>query len=180
MAQRESALIAVTPGTLIGLAVVLLLVAACFAVLNEQKVKAFHSGAPAPARVGSPKVNAPSNAVTTAPQSGKPADLDDRVARAEAALAQAEKEKADLKGKLELSEQEIAALRQRAAETQKDSNAVGGATPEPAGNEQNADLESQVNDLRNQLEGAEQEKALLAEKLEDAQQRLAQVKEPPK
>ena len=46
-----------------------------------------------------------------------------------------------------------------------------------ADNAQRADLQSQVDDLRRQLEGAEKEKALLAEKLQDAQERPAQAKE---
>jgi cell shape-determining protein MreC len=50
----------------------------------------------------------------------------------------------------------------------------------PADNAQSSDLQSQVDDLRHQLDGAEKEKALLAEKLQDAQQRPAQVKEAPK
>jgi cell shape-determining protein MreC len=38
-------------------------------------------------------------------------------------------------------------------------------------------MQSQLDDLRHQLDAAEKEKALLAEKLQDAQQRPAQVKE---
>ena len=52
--------------------------------------------------------------------------------------------------------------------------------PAPADNAPSADLQSQVDDLRHQLDGAEKEKALLAEKLDDAQQRSTQVKEAPK
>ena len=99
------------------------------------------------------------------------------LAKAEAALAQAEKEKADLQAKLDSSQQEIATLRQR-AEGASDS-ATGNAVA-PAENAQSADLQSQVDDLRHQLDSAEKEKALLAEKLEDAQQHTAQGKEVPK
>ena len=114
---------------------------------------------------------------TGAQQNGKTADTADRAAKAEAALAQAEKEKADLKGKLDASQQEIAALRQRAAGMQTNSNSSAPGNPAPADNAQSGDLQSQVDDLRRQLDGAEKEKALLAEKLQDAQQRPAQVKE---
>jgi hypothetical protein len=175
MAQRESALFTVTPGSLSGLAVIFLLLAAFFALLNGQKVKALRANA---ATSGAPvlaKVNASTRGTTGAQEQGKTADTEDRVAKAEAALAQAEKEKADLKGKLDASQQEIAALRQRAARTQTNSN-----PPAPADNAQSSDLQSQVDDLRHQLDGAEKEKALLAEKLQDAQQRPAQVKEAPK
>ncbi len=67
------------------------------------------------------KVNASTVGTTGAQPQGKTADPGDRAAKAEAALAQAEKEKADLKGKLDASQQEIAALRERAAGTQTNS-----------------------------------------------------------
>jgi cell shape-determining protein MreC len=181
MAQRESALFTVTPGSLSGLAVIFLLLAGFFALLNGQKVKALRTNtatarAPVPA-----KVNAPTVGTTGAQQQGKTADTEDRAAKAEAALAQAEKEKADLKGKLDATEQQIAALRQRAAGTGTNSNlSAPGTATAPAENAQSTDLQSQVDDLRRQLDGAEKEKALLAEKLEDAQERGPAPKEVPK
>lgn len=163
MAQRESALLTVTPGNLSGLAVIFLLVASVLAVLNGQKVKTLRADA-VTARTQVPaKVNAPTN---------------DRAAKAEAALAKAEKEKADLNGKLDASQQEIAALRERAAGLQTNSDASMPATPAVADNKQSTDLQSQVDELRRQLDGAEKEKALLAEKLQDAQEHP--LKEPPK
>jgi len=180
MAQRESALFTVTPGSLSGLAVIFLLLAAFFALLNGQKVKALRANATTPGAPVLAKVNAPTRGTTGAQEQGKTADTEDRVAKAEAALAQTEKEKADLKGKLDASQQEIAALRQRAAGTQTNSNPSAPGAPAPADNAQSSDLQSQVDDLRHQLDGAEKEKALLAEKLQDAQQRPAQVKEAPK
>jgi hypothetical protein len=176
MSQKESALFAVTPGSLSGLAVIFLLLAAFFALLNGQKVKALRADAATPRALVPAKVNAPTVEATGAQQKDKTADTADRVAKAEAALAQAEKEKADLKGKLDASQQEIAALGQRAAGMQTNSNpSVPGASV-PADNAQSGDLQSQVDDLRRQLDGAEKEKALLAEKLQDAQ-RPPQVKE---
>jgi hypothetical protein len=176
MAQRESALFTVTPGSLSGLAVIFLLLAAFFALLNGHKVKALRENA-AMARASVPaKVNASTAGTTGAQQQGKAADSG-RATKAEAALAQAEKEKADLKGKLDASQQEIAALRQRAASTQTNSTPSAPGNPAPADNAQSADLQSQLDDLRHQLDGAEKEKALLAEKLQDAQQRPSQVKE---
>ena len=180
MAQRESALFTVTPGSLSGLAVIFLLIAAVFALLNGQKVKALRANAATPSAPVLAKVIAPTRGTTGAQEQGKTADTEDRVAKAEAALAQADKEKADLKGKLDASQQEIAALRQRAAGTQTNSNPSAPGAPVPADNAQSSDLQSQVDDLRHQLDGAEKEKALLAEKLQDAQQRPTQVKEAPK
>ena len=173
MAQKESALFTVTPGSLSGLAVIFLLLAAFFALLNGQKVKALRANATTPRSPVVAKMNAP-----TAQQQNKTVATEDRAAKAEAALAQAEKEKADLKGKLDASQQEIAALSQRAAGANSNPSAPG--APAPADNAQTADLQSQVDDLRRQLDGAEKEKALLAEKLQNAQERPAQVKEAPK
>jgi hypothetical protein len=177
MAQKESALFAVTPGSLSGLAVIFLLLAAFFALLNGQKVKALRADAATPRALVPAKVNAPTVEATGAQQKDKTADTADRAGKAEAALAQAEKEKADLTGKLDASQQEIAALRQRAAGMQTNSNPSAPGNTAPAENAQSADLQSQVDDLRRQLDGAEKEKALLAEKLQDTQQRPAQVKE---
>ena len=160
MAQRESALLTVTPRNLSGLAVIFLLLAALFAVLNGQKVKALRANVAVPH---------PSVMATGAQQQGKTADAD-RAVKAEAALAQAEKEKADLKGKLDASEQEIAELRQRAAGTQTNSDSSTPSVIAPGENAQSPDLQSQVDELRRQLDGAEKEKALLAEKLQDAQE----------
>ena len=175
MAQRESALPTVTPRSLSGLAVIFLLLAALFAVLNGQKMKALRANVATPHASVTSKVNAPT---TGAQQQGKPAAAEDRAVKAEAALAQAEKEKADLKGKLDAGEQEIAELRQRAAGMQTNSNASATGAPAPVDNAQSPDLQSQVDELRRQLDGAEKEKALLAEKLQDAQERP--VKEAPK
>ena len=173
MAQRDSALSTITPRNLSGFAVVCLLFALLFGVMNGQKMKAL--------RVNAATAQSPVAAKANAPLSqGKIADIENRAAKAETALAQAQKENADLKGKLDASQQEIAALRQRASGTETNSSASAPANPAPADNAQNASLQSQVDDLRRQLDGAEKEKTLLAEKLQDAQQRPAQVKEAPK
>ena len=158
MAQKESALFTFTPGSLSGLAVIFLLLAVFFALLNGQKVKALRANAAMPRTAVPAKVNALTNGTTAAHQHGKTADTEDRVAKAEAARAQAEKEKADLKGKLNASQQEIAALRKRAAGTQTNSNPSAPDTPAPADNAQSADLHSQLDNLRHQLDGAEKEK----------------------
>jgi hypothetical protein len=164
MAQRESALFTATPRSLSGLSVIFLLLAALFAVLNGQKAKALRESVAAP------------HASVTVQQQAKTADTA-RAVKAEAALALAEKEKADLKGKLDASEQEIAALRQRAVGMSTNSTPSAPDASAPADNTQSTDLQSQVDELRRQLDGAEKEKALLAEKLQDAQERAPQGKE---
>src|ERR1044072_6863836 len=156
MAQRKSALFTATPRSLSGLPVIFLLLAALFALLNGQKVKTLRANAATGHAPVAAKVNAATGGTIGAQQPGKTAATEDRAAKAEAALAQAEKEKADLKGKLDASQQEIAALRQRAAgaETSATSSAPGSAAS-PIQNAQSADLQSQVDDLRRQLDGAE-------------------------
>jgi len=164
MAQRESALFTATPRSLSGLSVIFLLLAALFAVLNGQKVKALRANVATP------------YATTGAQQQAKTADTN-RAVKAETALAQTEKEKADLKGKLDASQQEIAALRQRAAGMPTNSIPSAPDASAPADNAQSPDLQTQVDELRRQLDGAEKEKALLAEKLQDAQELPTQLKE---
>jgi hypothetical protein len=176
MAQRESALSTVTPRRLSGLAVVFLLFALLFALMNGQKLKAVRADAATSRAVVPAKAITPTATTGTQPQ-GKSVDAD-RAAKAEEALAQAGKENADLKGKLDASQQEIAALRQRAAEA--GTNPSSSGNPAPADNAQSATLQSQVDDLRRQLDGAEKEKVLLAEKLQDAQEHTAASKEAPK
>jgi len=173
MAQQESALSTVTPRKLSGFAVVCLLFALLFALMNGHKLNALRASAATPRAIVQAKT-------TGAQQQGKGAD-DDRAAKAETALAQAEKEKADLKGKLDASQQEISALRQRAAGTDANSTSPAPGTGTiPVDNAQSANLQSQVDDLRRQLDGAEKEKTLLAEKLQDTQERPVAPREAPK
>jgi len=169
MAQRESALFTVTPMSVSVMALVFLILAAFFGLLNGQKAKALRTSAATP-RAPAPALPGTGSG---AQQQGKAANAEERAAKAEAALAQAEKDKADLQGKLNATQQEIAAVRQRAESNE----SASGSAPVPAENAQHADLQSQVDDLRRQVEGAEKEKALLAEKLQEAQERAAQPKE---
>ena len=150
MTPRGSAVLGVTAKSVTGLAILFLVVAAFFGVLNIRKVKAVRANAASP--------------------------LAARASKAEAELAQAQKEKADLQGKLDASQQEITSLQKRVEEAGKNSDAPAAGSP-PANTAQTADLQSQVDDLRQQLDSAEKEKVFLSEKLQDAQGRAAQPKE---
>jgi hypothetical protein len=149
MTPRESASFAVTSKSVVGLAIVFLVLAAFFGFLNIQKVKALRTNA--------------ANAQIV------------RDAKAEAELAQAQKQKSDLQAKLGASQQEIASLQKRAEEA-KDANGPVTAGP-PVEGAQTADLQSQVDDLRRQLDSAEKEKAFLAEKIQATPERSAQPKD---
>jgi hypothetical protein len=170
MAQRDLALSTVTPRSVSLVAILFLLLAIVFGVLNGQKAKALRTTAATP----SAGVSTLPPAGSGIQQEGKASHADDRARKAEAALAQAQKDKADLQNKLDAGQQEITALRQRTAAG---NEPTAGSTPAPAENAQGSDLQSQLDDLRRQLDGAEKEKALLAEKLQEAQDRAAQPKE---
>jgi flagellar motor protein MotB len=137
MTPTGSAVFGATAKSVTGLAIVFLVLAAFFGVLNIEKVKAVRANA--------------ANAQSA------------RAGKAEADLAQVQKEKADLQSKLDASQQEIASLQKRVEEAEK--------AP------QTAELQTQVDDLRRQLESAEKEKGFLAEKLQDEPGRAAQPKE---
>jgi hypothetical protein len=169
MAQKGSALVVVTPRNLSGLAVIFLLLAAFFALLNGHKVKALRADAVLTRAPLAVKVNAATDQTTEGQEPGKTVGTADRAAKAEAALVEAEKERADLKGKLDASQQEIAVLRERAAGAGTNLNQAAPSTSASAADPQSGDLLSQVDDLRRQLDGAEKEKELLAEKLQEAQ-----------
>ncbi|HEY5991518.1 MAG TPA: hypothetical protein VIU10_02980 [Candidatus Udaeobacter sp.] len=149
MTPRESAVFGVTAKSVTRLAILFLVLAAFFGVLNIQKVKAVRANAANPQAA--------------------------RAGKAEAELAQVRKEKADLQAKLDASQREITSLQKRVEEANNANASVAGS---PAGNSaQTADLQSQVDDLRRQLESAEKEKVFLSEKIQDAQARAAQPKE---
>ena len=182
MAQRGPALFTATPKSMGRLAIIFLVLAAVFGFLNGHKVKALRANtvtAPDTSEHGQmvTKSNAGTAGLSGAKEQVKTAEAETRAAKAEAALEQAEKEKANLQGKLDASQQEIAALRQRAVEA---NDPASGNVAAPTESAHSGDLQSQVDDLRRQLDGAEKEKALLAEKLEEASQRTAQAKEPTK
>ena len=166
MTPRESAVFGVTAKSVAVLAIAFLVLAAFFGFLNIQKIKAVRANA-ANAQTGrdaserhpaNAKLNAPTGGTAGTEQQAKFTEVENRAAKAEADLAQAQKEKADLQAKLDGSQQEITSLQKRAEEAEKNANAS-------------------VDDLRHQLDSAEKEKVFLSEKLQDAQGRTAQPKE---
>jgi septal ring factor EnvC (AmiA/AmiB activator) len=182
MTPRESAVSVVTPKSVTGLAILFLVLAAVFGFLNSQKVKALRANAgttqagrdAAARRSAQEKLNGPTVATAGSEQQSKVAEAENRAAKAEAELAQVHKEKADLEAKLNANQQEIASLQKRVEEAGKNASAsVVGSSPGDSA--QVADLQSQVDDLRRQLDGAEKEKAFLAEKLQNTQGRAAQL-----
>ena len=180
MAHPQSVVSTLTPKNVAGLAIVLLVLAAVFGFLNGQKIKALRVGvanAQAARDAAERRIHQkPNTPAGTVEEQGKLAEAENRATKAEAELARIQKEKADLQAKLDENQREIASLQTQPTEAEKNSSASATdspATTAPAA----ADLQSQVNDLRRQLDSAEKEKAFLSEKLQDMQERAGQPKE---
>ena len=170
MTPRGSAVFGVTAKSVTGLAIAFLVLAAFFGVLNIQKIKAVRTHA------ANAKLSAPSGRTVGTEQQAKIAEAENRAAKAEVDLARVQKEKADLQAKLDAGQQEITSQQRRVEEAGNNANASVAGSP-PGNSAPTADLQSQIDDLRRQLDSAEKEKVFLSEKLQDAQGRAAQPKE---
>jgi predicted nucleic acid-binding Zn-ribbon protein len=182
MTHRESAASFSTPKSVAGLAILLLVLAVFFGFLNTQKVKALRAtvataqaARDAAERGIREKLSTATSATVTKEKPGKVGESENRAAKAEAELTQIQKEKADLQAKLSDNQKELAALKARMQEGEKDPSAS--AAGSPAATALAADLQSQLDDLRRQLDAAEKEKAFLSEKLQDIQEHAGQPKE---
>jgi FtsZ-interacting cell division protein ZipA len=180
MTRRESAASSSTPKSVGGLAILLLILAAFFGFLNTQKVKALRvtvATAQAARDAAERHIHEKPNtsAGGTREEQGKVAEAENRAAKAEAELAQTQKEKADLQAKLDENQKEFTSLQMRGQEAEKNPNTS--TADSPAATAPATDLQSQLNDLRSQLDSAEKEKAFLSEKLQDMQERVDQPKQ---
>ena len=176
MAKRDSGFTA-GQRTLSGLAILFLVLAVFFGFLNSQKMKALRAGA-ASAQAGrdtGPRLEARSDAAPAADEQSKIDEAENRATKAEAELAEIQKQKADLQTSMDAKQQEITSLQKRVEEADKNSSATASTGTSAAA--QNPDLQSQIDDLRRQLEGAEKEKTFLAAKLQDAQEHGTPVKD---
>jgi uncharacterized coiled-coil protein SlyX len=180
MAHPQSVVSTLAPKSVAGLAIVLLVLAAVFGFLNGQKIKALRTGVAnaqaaryAAERRTREKPNTPTSGAVE--EQGKLTEAENRAAKAEAEIAQIQKEKADLQTKLDDNQKELTALQARMQEGEKIPNAS--AAGSPAATAPATDLQSQLDDLRRQLDAAEKEKAFLSEKLQDIQEHAGQPKE---
>jgi hypothetical protein len=180
MTHRESAASSATPKSVASLAILLLVLAAFFGFLNTQKMKALRvtvaTGQAArdadECRTHEKLNTSVSGAIG---EQSKVVEAESKAAKAEAELAQAQKEKADLQAKLDEHQTETAPLQMRGQEGEK--NPTTSTADSPAATAPAADSQSQLDDLRNQLDSAEKEKAFLSEKLQDMQERADQPKQ---
>ena len=159
------------PKILIGASVLLLTLSAVFGVLNSNKVKGLRAEIENVTKARELAINARAAqqqnlkgreaGVTTT--KAKSADTEARIASAESDLVKSQTEKAALQSKLQARESEIAELKKR-VEGASSSSAPG---LEPS----TAELQAQLEETRKQLDSAENEKALLGEKVRGAQDR---------
>jgi hypothetical protein len=172
MMRSKSALSAVTPKTVIGLSVLFLALAVIFGLLNSHKVKTLRTNAAnaeaardaAERRHVAQERNLNPAETVVAGGEEKVSGAENRAAKAEADLAQAQKEKGELQSKLDANQNEIASLQKRIDEVEK-----GGKPAKGPGATPTAELQTQLDEARHQLDGAEKEKAFLSEKFQAAQ-----------
>ena len=181
MIGEQSPTIAVTPKNVIGLSILFLTLAAIFGLLNSHKVKTLRTnaahaeaarGAAEQRRVAQARNREPASTPAAATED-KIAEAENKATKADADLAQLQKEKNDLQTRLDANQTEIASLRQQLEAAGK--TAKPADSPVPTGPP--AELQAQLDDVRHQLDGAEQEKAFLSEKLQSAQERGGQPQE---
>jgi hypothetical protein len=198
MIRPKSAISAVTPKTVIGLSVVLLMLAAIFGLLNSHKVKTLRTNAANAdaaraaaehlrtnaantdaARAGAEhrgavqKRTPETRETTVAGGEAKIVEAESKAAKAEAELKQVQKDKTELQAKLEANQNEIGSLQKRIEEAEKAAKPAAS----PVAPASSPELQAQLEDARRQLDSAEKEKAFLSEKLQTAQERPTQIRE---
>ena len=162
----------ITPRFLIGFSTLLLALSVVFGILNTQKTRGLRADAIQSeaarqkteqlriSREG--ELKAREEAVAEA--NAKFGDSRTKVASTEAELLKAQTEKNDLQARLRANEKEIAELRKRIED------AGAGPAPGVAPSTASApELQAQLEDAKKQLDAAEKEKALLADKMKVAQ-----------
>ncbi|MDQ3199948.1 MAG: hypothetical protein ABIR38_08765 [Chthoniobacterales bacterium] len=96
---------------------------------------------------------------------------EEKASSIEADLTKAQNEKAEFDAKLQASESQIADLQKRVADA-----TVSGVDGAPEGVSPN-EMKAMLDDAKSQLEAAEQEKTVLADKVKSAQDRVAAMEE---
>ena len=155
--------------TLLSLALVMLLLSGVLAVLNGTKLKTLRSDANSAVtqkqamerRQAESDKAMKAREARVAEQTAKLAENDTHVGQAEADLIKTQTEKSDLQSKVQANETQIAELQKHIEELTKTP-----ANPNP-GAPSAAELQSQLEDARKQLESAEREKSLLSEKFQN-------------
>ena len=156
-----------SPKPLLAISVSLLLISAVFGVLNGGKAKALRNDVAtatsqretAERQRQSAEKNIKDREAKVANEVTKIAGDESRIASAEAELVKTQSEKSDLQGKLQANEAQISELQKHVQEMTQTS-----VNPNP-GAPSVAELQAQLDDARKQLDSAEHEKTLIAEKM---------------
>ncbi len=168
------------PKLLITLTVLFLTLSAVFGVLNTNKTRNLRERATMSdsarasaehARVAREKELREREAESTT----KYADNEAKVASAEADFVKFQSERVELHAQLKANREQIAEL-QRRLEESPGKDLMPDALPMPGG----GDLQTQLEDTRRQLDGAEREKQLLSDKIRGAQDQRGSVEAPRK
>lgn len=157
-----------TSKVLIGLSVLFLTLSAVFGVLNTSKTRELREDAERKefARAQSERLRiAKEREIKTREESvaaagAKSAEAENRIASAEADLIRSHTEKADLQAKLQAAQNEVAEMRQR-LEAAPPQDLIPDSLPMPGA----GDLQTQLEETRRQLDTAEREKQLLADRI---------------
>ena len=166
-----------TPKALILASVLALIGAAIFGALNLGKVNSLHSAVAeaATARDHAERARAQhekqlkAREAAVAAEQAKLADREGKSAATEGQMAGILKEKSQLKAKLHDKESEVLALKKQIEEKQPASANPGAPST--------VELQAQLDDAHQQLDSAEREKTLLAEKLETVKERSSQLED---
>ena len=166
-----------TPKTLIGVSALLLCAAAIFGALNVAKVKTLRSTVAdaVAARDSAERDRAKQGKELKARESAiaaeqaKLGEREGKTGAAESQLTQILNEKTQLEAKLQDKEAEILALQKQIEE--KHPASVNPGAPSTV------ELQAQLDDARQQLDGAEREKSLLSEKLQSVKERSSQLED---
>ena len=160
-----------TPKSLIGVSVLLLMLAAVFALLNSAKITTLRSEASTAAsardaaeqRRLAQERDIKAREQTLSGATAKAAESESRIASAESEVVRMQTEKTELQAKVAANEAEIRSLQQQIAD------ASGKTTDANPGAVSAIELQAQLDDARRQLEAAEREKQLLADKMRSSE-----------
>jgi hypothetical protein len=159
------------PKILLGISMLLMGFAALFGFLNSNKVKTLRTELDVVTAARDAALRQSVAKETTlkngSSDNTKLSSAETRAATAEANLAKSRTEKADLEAKLKASQTQMTGLQKRVSEL------TTGATPTMSA----GDLKAQLEDVKKQLDAAEQEKSLLTDKMKSAGKRVAPLQE---
>ncbi len=167
------------PKILIGISILLMTLSLLFGFLNTDKVKTLRNElvtttsardvADHSRLASDKKLKAREKDLSAANEKATAAEAQAKTTEAD--LSKAQNEKAELEAKLQASEGQIADLQKRVADA-----TVGAVPGAPEGTSPN-DIKAMLDDTKHQLEAAEEEKSVLADKVRAAQEKVTAMEE---